>query len=153
MEDLFRKQPGVVSVRVGYTGGHTPNPTYKDICTGNTGHAEAIEITYDETRTNFRDVLIFFFKMHNPTSLNQQGHDIGSQYRSAIFYQDQHQKDVALSLIKQIDEADFLPGKIVTEVTSAGTFYEAEPEHQAYLEKHPTGYTCHFVRDNWQLPE
>lgn len=153
MEDLFRKQPGVTSTRVGYTGGHTENPTYKDLCKGNTGHAESIEITYDESQTSYRDLLIFFFKMHDPTTINRQGNDQGSQYRSAIFYQDEHQKEVAIKLIEDINKAAFLPGNIVTEVTPASTFYEAEPEHQDYLEKYPTGYTCHYIRDNWQLPE
>ena len=153
MEDLFRKQIGVTETRVGYTGGHTNDPTYPKLCRGDTGHAEAIEITYDETQTNYRDLLIFFFKMHDPTTVNRQGNDLGSQYRSAIFYQTEEQKEVAEKLIKDIDAAGFLTGKIVTEVTPATTFYEAEEDHQDYLEKHPNGYTCHFIRDNWQLPE
>ncbi len=151
MEDLFRKQNGVLDTRVGYTGGHTEKPTYPDLCRGNTGHAEAIEITFDETETSFRDLLIFFFRMHNPTTPNQQGNDRGSQYRSAIFYETEDQKEIAKKLIEQIDEANFLSGKIVTEVTKATTFYPAEEDHQDYLEKNPNGYTCHFVRDNWQL--
>ncbi len=151
MEDLFRKQPGVARTRVGYTGGHTVNPTYHDLCRGNTGHAEAIEITYDESQTTYRNLLIFFFKMHDPTTLNKQGNDRGSQYRSAIFYETDEQREVAENLIAEIDKAAFLPGKIVTEVVPAGPFYEAEPEHQDYLQKHPNGYTCHYVRDNWTL--
>ena len=111
MEDLFRKQNGVLDTRVGYTGGHTEKPTYPDLCRGNTGHAEAIEITFDETETSFRDLLIFFFRMHNPTTPNQQGNDRGSQYRSAIFYETEDQKEIAKKLIEQIDEANFLSGK------------------------------------------
>lgn len=153
MEDLFRKQPGVTNTRVGYTGGHTENPTYQDICRGNTRHAEALELTYDETQTSYRDLLIFFFKMHDPTTLNRQGNDIGSQYRSVIFYDAAEEKEIAEKLIKQIDNAGLLPAPIMTEIAPASTFYEAEESHQDYLEKHPNGYTCHFVRENWHLPE
>ena len=153
MEDLFRKQPGVMGTRVGYSGGTLENPTYKDVCRGDTGHAEAIEVTYDEEKTSLRDVLIFFFKMHDPTTVNQQGNDKGSQYRSVIFYNDEDEKAIAEKLIKQIDEAGLLPGKIVTEVTERRPFYDAEDYHQDYLIKNPEGYTCHFVRDNWHIPE
>lgn len=151
MEDLFRKLPGVTATRVGYTGGTLPDPTYSHVKTGTTGHAEAIEITYDEAATDFRALLLFFFKMHDPTTLNRQGNDLGSQYRSAIFYETAEQKQTAETLITDIDAAAILPGKIVTEVTPATTFYEAEAYHQDYLEKNPGGYTCHFVRHNWIL--
>lgn len=139
--------------KITLAGGYTENPTYKDLCRGDTGHAEAIEITYDPQNTTLRDLLVFFFKMHDPTTMNRQGNDRGSQYRSVIFYGNDEKKKIAEDLIKQIDAAAFLPGKIVTELTPAVPFYEAEPEHQDYLEKHPNGYTCHYVRDNWALPE
>lgn len=151
MEDLFRKQPGVTATRVGYSGGHTDNPTYPDICTGKTGHAEAIEVTYDPTQTDLRNLLIFFFRMHDATTPNRQGNDIGSQYRSAIFYSNEDEKQIATDVIQEIDAAGVLPGAIVTEVTAAGPFWEAEENHQDYLEKHPGGYTCHFVRENWNF--
>lgn len=153
MEDLFRRQPGVVKTRVGYTGGHTANPVYAEVKTGVTGHAEAIEITYDETKTDFRSLLEFFFKMHDPTTKDRQGNDRGSQYRSAIFYTDGSQKEEALEVIAEIDAAGFLPGPIVTEVVPAGPFTAAEDYHQNYLEKNPGGYTCHFVRNDWSLPK
>lgn len=152
MEDLFRKLPGVTATRVGYTGGTLPDPTYSHVKTGTTGHAEAIEITYDEPATDFRALLLFFFKMHDPTTLNRQGNDRGSQYRSAIFYEDENQKKTAETLIAELDAANILPGKIVTEVTPATAFYEAEAYHQDYLVKNPGGYTCHFVRADWTLP-
>lgn len=151
MEDLFRRQTGVTKTRVGYTGGHTQNPTYPDVKTGTTGHAEAIEVTYDDSKTDFRNILEFFFKMHDSTNANRQGNDIGSQYRSAIFYTDEAQKEEALAVIAEINEAGFLPGPIVTEVTPAVPFYPAEECHQDYLEKNPGGYTCHFVRKDWNL--
>lgn len=152
MEDLFRKIKGVTATRVGYTGGSTDSPTYKDVKTGTTGHAEAIEVTYDPARTDFRALLEFFFQMHDPTSIDRQGNDIGSQYRSAIFYQSEDQAQIARQLIKDIDEAAFLPNPVVTQVVLATPFYPAEDYHQDYLEKNPGGYTCHFIRPNWRLP-
>ncbi len=151
MEDLIRKQIGVISSRVGYTGGETANPTYKDICTGETGHAESIEITFDPTQTTYRALLEFFFQMHDPTTENCQGNDIGTQYRSAIFYIGDEQKQIAKQLIKEIDEAKFLDSPVVTEITPASSFYEAEDYHQDYLEKNQGGYTCHFIRPLWKL--
>ncbi|MBI4030210.1 MAG: peptide-methionine (S)-S-oxide reductase MsrA [Proteobacteria bacterium] len=151
MQDLFRRQPGVTGSRVGYTGGGTKNPDYNAVKTGHSGHAEAIEVTYDSTRTSFCNLLEFFFQMHDPTTRNRQGNDAGSQYRSAIFYTDEEQQQAALSMIREIDAAAFLPGPVVTEVVPAGPFYEAEDYHQDYLEKNPGGYTCHFVRSNWKL--
>ncbi len=151
MEDLFRTKKGVIATRVGYCGGKTENPTYPDVKTGTTGHAEAIEITYESSVSNLRNLLEFFFQMHDPTTKNRQGHDIGSQYRSAIFYQDEEQKLTAHQLISEIDDEGFLPGKIVTEIVPAETFYEAEDYHQDYLEKNPGGYTCHSVRHHWAL--
>lgn len=153
MEDLFRKQPGVIKTRVGYTGGVSPNPSYMTVKTGATRHAEAIEITFDSDKTDFRNILEFFFKMHDPTTKDRQGNDRGDAYRSAIFYTDESQKYVALDVIREIDAAGFLPGKIVTEVVPAKTFTQAEDYHQNYLEKNPGGYTCHFVRHNWSLPK
>ena len=151
MEDLIRRQTGVISTRVGYTGGTTENPTYKDICNGDTGHAESIEITFDPSQTSYRALLEFFFKMHDPTTENRQGNDVGTQYRSEIFYINEDQKSVAEQLIKEIDNAAFLDSKVVTKVTPASTFYEAEEYHQDYLEKNPQGYTCHFIRHKWKL--
>lgn len=152
VQDLIRKLPGVKSTRVGYTGGTLENPKYDDICTGKTGHAEAIEIEFDPARLSFRDILEFFFKIHDPTTKNRQGNDIGTQYRSAIFAQNADQEREAGALIAEIDAAGFLPGPVVTEIASASPFYEAEKYHQDYLQKHPDGYTCHFIRHNWQTP-
>ena len=151
MQDLFRNQPGVIGTRVGYTGGNTENPTYNTVKSGTTGHAESIEVTYDDSRTNFRHLLEFFFQMHDPTTKDRQGNDLGSQYRSAIFYEEEEQKQIALAVINEIDEAGFLKKPIVTEVVPAGQFYEAEEAHQDYLERYPDGYTCHFIRPNWRL--
>jgi peptide-methionine (S)-S-oxide reductase len=148
MEDLFRKQPGVVSTRVGYTGGDVANATYSN----HAGHAEAIEVVFDPDVTSYRDVLEFFFKIHDPTTLNHQGNDVGTSYRSAIFYLSDEQARVARETIAEIDASGRWPGKVVTEVTPAGPFWEAEPEHQNYLERYPNGYTCHFVRPDWILP-
>lgn len=148
MQDLIRKQPGVVSTRVGYTGGSTANPTYRDHGT----HAEAIEICYDPARLDFRDVLAFFFQIHDPSTLNRQGNDRGVSYRSAIFYLDEEQRRTALETIAQVDASGLWPGKVVTEVTEAGPFWEAEPRHQDYLERYPNGYTCHVIRPEWKLP-
>jgi peptide-methionine (S)-S-oxide reductase len=148
MEDLIRRRPGVLSTRVGYTGGDVPNATY-----GNHGtHAEAIEITFDPEQTSYRDLLEFFFQIHDPTTLNRQGNDIGMSYRSAIFYLDDEQRRVAEDTVADVEASGLWPGKVVTEVAPAGPFWEAEPEHQDYLERYPNGYTCHFPRPNWVLP-
>ncbi|MCR9257752.1 MAG: peptide-methionine (S)-S-oxide reductase MsrA [Alphaproteobacteria bacterium] len=152
MEDLIRKQKGILSTRVGYTGGDLPNPTYKDICTGTTGHAEAIRIVFDPEQTSYRDVLEFFFQIHDPTTLDRQGNDRGSQYRSAIFFADDVQKAVAEDTIADVEASGLWPGKVVTQVVPAGDFWQAEAFHQDYLERNPLGYTCHFPRPNWKLP-
>ena len=149
MQDLIRKYPGVISTRVGYTGGDNANATYQN----HPGHAEAIEITFDPKQTSFRDLLEFFFQVHDPTTVNRQGWDIGSSYRSAIFYTSDEQRRIAEDTIADVDASGLWPDKVVTEVTAAGPFWEAEPEHQDYLERYPNGYTCHFVRDNWKLPK
>ena len=149
VEDLVRKQPGVLSTRVGYTGGTNPNATYRNHGT----HAEALEIIYDDERTDYRTLLEFFFQIHDPTTKNRQGNDIGTSYRSAIFYVDDEQKQVALETIADVDASGLWPGKVVTEVTAASDFWEAEPEHQDYLLRYPEGYTCHFVRPGWKLPK
>ena len=149
MQDLIRKQPGVVSTRVGYTGGTNAHPTYRK----HPGHAEAIEIDYDPSQTDYRALLEFFFQIHDPTTKDRQGNDVGSSYRSAIFYVDDEQKAVALDTIADVDASGLWPGKVVTEVTPAVDFWQAEPEHQDYLERYPTGYTCHFVRPGWVLPK
>ncbi|GAA3350882.1 peptide-methionine (S)-S-oxide reductase MsrA [Amorphoplanes nipponensis] len=148
MQDLIRKRAGVVSTRVGYTGGDVANATYRNHGT----HAEAIEIVYDPALTSYRELLEFFFQIHDPTTLNRQGGDIGLSYRSAIFYTDDGQKQVALDTIADVEASGLWPGKVVTEVTAAGPFWEAEPEHQDYLERIPNGYTCHFPRPGWKLP-
>jgi peptide-methionine (S)-S-oxide reductase len=149
MEDLFRKRPGVISTRVGYTGGDVPNATYRNHGT----HAEAIEIVFDPEQTSYHELLEFFFQIHDPTTLNRQGNDIGASYRSAIFYLDEQQRRVAEETIADVDDSGRWPGKVVTEVTPGGRFWEAEPEHQNYLERNPYGYTCHFVRPDWVLAE
>jgi peptide-methionine (S)-S-oxide reductase len=148
MQALVRRQPGVLSTRVGYTGGEVRNATYRNH--GN--HAEAIEIVFDPAKTSFRDLLEFFFQIHDPTTLNRQGNDRGPSYRSAIFTTDDAQRRVALDTIADVDASGLWPGKVVTTVEPAGEFWEAEPEHQDYLERIPQGYTCHFVRPNWKLP-
>ena len=148
MQDLIRRQPGVVSTRVGYTGGQVADATYYN----HAGHAEAIEITFDPAVTTYRDLLEFFFQIHDPSTLNRQGNDIGTSYRSAIFYENDEQKRVAEDTIADVDASGLWPGKVVTEVTAAGPFWEAEPEHQDYLERIPNGYTCHFPRPDWKLP-
>jgi peptide-methionine (S)-S-oxide reductase len=147
MQDLIRKVPGVVSTRVGYTGGEVENATYRN----HEGHAEAIEITFDPAQISYRDLLEFFFQIHDPTTVNRQGNDIGTSYRSAIFYTDEEQRRVAEETIADVEASGRWPGKVVTEVTPAGAFWEAEPEHQDYLEHYPNGYTCHFVRPDWIL--
>ncbi len=148
VEELVRTRPGVLSTRVGYTGGEVPNATYRNH--GN--HAEALEITFDPSQTSFRELLEFFFQIHDPSTKNRQGNDIGASYRSAIFYTDDAQKAVAEDTIADVDASGLWPGKVVTEVEPAGPFWEAEPEHQDYLQKYPAGYTCHFVRPGWRLP-
>ncbi|PRX36322.1 peptide-methionine (S)-S-oxide reductase [Paraburkholderia sp. BL18I3N2] len=149
MQDLLRRYPGVLSTRVGYTGGDVPNATYRNHGT----HAEALEIVFDPSQISYRKILEFFFQIHDPTTKNRQGNDIGMSYRSAIFYLDDEQKQVAENTIADVEASDLWPGKVVTEVAPAGPFWEAEPEHQDYLERIPNGYTCHFVRPNWKLPE
>ncbi|MDR6612667.1 peptide-methionine (S)-S-oxide reductase MsrA [Leifsonia sp. 1010] len=149
MQDLIRKLPGVTSTRVGYTGGDVPNATYRN----HGAHAEAIEIEYDPERTTYRDLLEFFFQIHDPSTKNRQGNDVGTSYRSAIFYENDEQRRIAEDTIADVDASGLWPGKVVTEVTAAGPFWEAEPEHQDYLERIPWGYTCHFVRPGWKLPK
>jgi len=148
MQDLIRRRPGVITTRVGYTGGEVPNATYRNH--GN--HAEAIEITFDPEQTSYRDLLEFFFQVHDPTTRNRQGNDVGASYRSAIYYTNDEQRQTALDTIADVDASGLWPGKVVTEVAGAGPFWQAEPEHQDYLLKYPNGYTCHFVRPNWKLP-
>jgi len=148
MQDLIRRMPGVVSTRVGYTGGHVANATYRN----HDGHAEAIEIVFDPSRLSYRQLLEFFFQIHDPSTLDRQGNDRGTSYRSAIFFTSDEQRRVAEDTIADVDESGLWPGKVVTEVTAASDFWEAEPEHQDYLERIPNGYTCHFVRPNWRLP-
>jgi peptide-methionine (S)-S-oxide reductase len=148
MQDLIRKQPGVLSTRVGYSGGDTPNATYRN----HGDHAEAIEIVFDPAVTSYRDLLEFFFQIHDPTTRDRQGNDIGRSYRSAIFYADEEQQRVALDTIADVEASGLWPGKVVTEVEPVGDFWEAEPEHQDYLERYPNGYTCHFPRPGWKLP-
>ncbi|MEP3053448.1 MULTISPECIES: peptide-methionine (S)-S-oxide reductase MsrA [Rhodobacterales] len=149
MEDLIRKRPGILSTRVGYTGGDVPNATYRDHGT----HAEGIEIIFDPSVTTYREILEFFFQIHDPTTPNRQGNDRGLSYRSAIYYVSETQKDVAEDTIKDVDASGLWPGKVVTEVEAVSDFWEAEPEHQDYLERIPNGYTCHFIRPGWVLPK
>ncbi len=148
MQDLIRRYPGVVGTRVGYSGGDVPNATYRNHGT----HAEAIEILFDPAKLSYRELLEIFFQIHDPSTLNRQGNDRGPSYRSAIYYTNDEQKRVALDTIADVDASGLWPGKVVTEVAAAGPFWEAEPEHQDYLERVPNGYTCHFVRPNWKLP-
>ena len=148
VQDLVRKLPGVISTRVGYTGGDVPNATYRN----HSGHAEAIEIIFDPEKISYRDLLEFFFQIHDPTTRNRQGNDTGTSYRSAIFYTSDQQKQIAEDTIADVDASGLWPGKVVTEVEPAGPFWEAEPEHQDYLQRYPDGYTCHFVRPGWKLP-
>jgi len=147
MQQLIRRMPGVLSTRVGYAGGDTPNATYRN----HGDHAEAIEIAFDPAATNYRRLLEFFFQVHDPTTKNRQGNDVGRSYRSAIFYTSDEQKRVALDTIADVDASGLWPGKVVTEVAPAGAFWEAEPEHRDYLERYPNGYTCHFPRPGWVL--
>jgi peptide-methionine (S)-S-oxide reductase len=148
MQDLIRRKPGVISTRVGYSGGEVKNATYRNH--GN--HAEAIEIVFDPRVISFRDLLEFFFQIHDPTTRDRQGNDIGASYRSAIFYTSPEQEKVARDTIADVEASGLWPGKVVTEVSPVGDFWQAEPEHQDYLERYPTGYTCHFVRPGWKLP-
>jgi peptide-methionine (S)-S-oxide reductase len=148
MQQLIRRMPGVLSTRVGYSGGDVKNATYRNHGT----HAEAIEIVFDPDKTSFRDILEFFFQIHDPTTANRQGNDVGVSYRSAIFYTSDSQRRVAEDTIADVEASGLWPGKVVTEVVPVGDFWEAEPEHQDYLERIPYGYTCHFVRPNWKLP-
>jgi peptide-methionine (S)-S-oxide reductase len=148
MQDLIRRYDGVVSTRVGYSGGDVKNATYRNHGT----HAEAIEITFDPSKISYRRLLEFFFQIHDPSTLNRQGNDRGTGYRSAIFYENEEQKAIALDTIADVDASGLWPGKVVTEVAPVGDFWEAEPEHQDYLERIPNGYTCHFIRPNWKLP-
>jgi peptide methionine sulfoxide reductase msrA/msrB len=149
MQDLIRRQPGVVSTRVGYTGGRNDNATYRN----HPGHAEAVEIVYDPAQTDYRALLEFFFQIHDPSTKDRQGNDLGSSYRSAIFYVDNEQKQVALDTIADVDACGLWPGKVVTEVVPASDFWEAEPEHQDYLLRIPNGYTCHWPRPGWKVPK
>ena len=151
VEDLFRKLPGVVGTEVGYTGGRTKNATYKDVKTGSTGHAEAIRIAYDPAATSYKALLEFFFQIHDPTTVDRQGNDVGSQYRSAIFYLDDDQKRDAEAVIAAVNASGKWPGKVVTKVEPAGEWWTAEEYHQDYLVKYPDGYTCHFIRPAWKL--
>ena len=148
MQDLLRRQPGVLATRVGYSGGDVPNATYRNHGT----HAEAIEIVFDPEKISYRELLEFFFQIHDPSTRNRQGNDMGTSYRSAIFYASDEQKKVAEDTIADVNASGLWPGKVVTEVTPVGDFWEAEPEHQDYLERYPNGYTCHFPRPNWKLP-
>ncbi|GAA6194724.1 peptide-methionine (S)-S-oxide reductase MsrA [Pseudophaeobacter sp.] len=149
MQDLIRKRKGVLETRVGYTGGDVANATYKNHGT----HAEGIEILFDPSQTSYRELLEFFFQIHDPTTQNRQGNDLGLSYRSAIYYVDEAQKAVALDTIADVEACGLWPGKVVTEVEPVSDFWEAEPEHQDYLERRPDGYTCHFARPDWVLPK
>ncbi len=147
MQDLIRKMPGVVSTRVGYSGGDVRNATYRNHGT----HAEAIEILFDPATMSYRRLLEFFFQIHDPTTPNRQGNDRGLSYRSAIYYTSEEQRLEAVETIQDVEASDLWPGRVVTQVEAAGDFWQAEPEHQDYLERHPGGYTCHFARPNWVL--
>lgn len=149
MQDLIRKMPGVESTRVGYSGGDVPNATYRNHGT----HAEAIEINFDPSVISYRKILEFFFQIHDPSTSNRQGNDVGMSYRSAIFYVDDQQKATAEDTIADVNASGLWPGKVVTELSPAGPFWEAEPEHQDYLERIPNGYTCHYIRPDWRLPK
>ena len=149
MQDLIRKMPGVISTRVGYTGGDVANATYRNHGT----HAEGIEVVFDPDLMSYRRLLEFFFQIHDPTTMNRQGNDIGTSYRSGIYWLSEEQRQVALETIADVDASGLWPGKVVTEVKAAGDFWEAEPEHQDYLERYPGGYTCHFPRPDWVLPK
>jgi peptide-methionine (S)-S-oxide reductase len=149
MQDLLRRYPGVLQTRVGYTGGDVPNATYRN----HGDHAEAIEITFDPAVISYRQILEFFFQIHDPSTSNRQGNDLGRSYRSAIYYLNEAQRDIAEDTAADVDASKLWPGRVVTEIEPAGPFWEAEPEHQDYLERIPNGYTCHFIRPNWKLPK
>ncbi|MDL2358054.1 MAG: peptide-methionine (S)-S-oxide reductase MsrA [Pseudomonadota bacterium] len=148
MQDLIRRMPGVLSTRVGYTGGDVPNATYRN----HGSHAEAIELIFDPAKLSYRKILEFFFQIHDPSTKNRQGNDIGASYRSAIYYTSDEQKRVAEETMLDVNASGIWPGKVATELAPAGDFWEAEREHQDYLERIPNGYTCHFVRPDWKLP-
>ena len=148
MQDLIRKLPGVEATRVGYTGGDVPNATYRNHGT----HAEGIEILFDADRISYRSLLEYFFQIHDPTTLNRQGNDRGTSYRSAIYYVSEAQKQTALETLADVDASGLWPGKVITQVDPVDSFWEAEPEHQDYLERLPQGYTCHYPRPGWVLP-
>ena len=148
VQELLRKMDGVVSTRVGYSGGDVPNATYRN----HGSHAEAVEIVFDPARIGYRELLEFFFQIHDPSTPDRQGNDRGASYRSAIFYTTPEQQRIALDTIADVDASGLWPGKAVTQVDPAGDFWEAEPEHQDYLQRYPTGYTCHYVRPDWTLP-
>jgi peptide-methionine (S)-S-oxide reductase len=148
MQQLLRRRDGVIATRVGYSGGDVPNATYRNHGT----HAEAIEVIFDPEKLAFRGLLEFFFQLHDPSTRNRQGNDTGMSYRSAIFYSTEEQKRIAQETIAEVDATGLWPGKVVTQVAPAGAFWEAEPEHQDYLERRPDGYTCHFIRPDWVLP-
>ena len=148
MQDLLRRRPGVLSTRVGYSGGDVANATYRHHGT----HAEAVEVVYDPARISYRELLEFFFQIHDPTTVDRQGNDRGASYRSAIYYSSEAQRQVALDTIADVEASGLWPGRVVTQVERAGDFWEAEPEHQDYLQRHPTGYTCHWPRPDWVLP-
>ena len=148
MQDLIRRIPGVIATRVGYTGGDVANATYRHHGT----HAEGIEVIFDPAKLSYRQLLEFFFQIHDPTTPNRQGNDLGPSYRSGIYYQSETQHQEALRTIADVDASGLWPGKVVTEVKPVGDFWEAEPEHQDYLERYPHGYTCHYPRKNWVLP-
>jgi peptide-methionine (S)-S-oxide reductase len=149
VQELLRAKDGVLGTRVGYSGGDVPNATYRN----HGSHAEAVEITFDPARISYRDLLEFFFQIHDPSTRNRQGNDVGLSYRSAIFYTTPEQQRIALDTIADVDASGLWPGKVVTEVTAAGPFWEAEAEHQDYLQRYPDGYTCHLVRPGWKLPK
>jgi peptide-methionine (S)-S-oxide reductase len=148
VQELIRRYDGVVSTRVGYTGGNVPHATYRN----HGSHAEAVEIIFDPARITYRQILELFFQIHDPSTRNRQGNDVGTSYRSAIFYTSDEQRRIAQDTIADVDASGLWPGKVVTEVVPAGDFWEAEPEHQDYLQRYPDGYTCHFIRPNWRLP-
>ena len=148
MQELLRRRPGVLSTRVGYSGGDVANATYRHHGT----HAEAVEVVFDPARISYRELLEFFFQIHDPTTVDRQGNDRGASYRSAIYYASEAQRQVALDTIADVEASGLWPGRVVTQVEPAGDFWEAEPEHQDYLQRHPTGYTCHWPRPDWVLP-
>jgi peptide methionine sulfoxide reductase msrA/msrB len=147
MQEILRGIPGVITTEVGYTGGTLPNASYEDVHGGATGHAEAVDVTFDPQRISYEELLGYFFRMHDPTTLNRQGNDVGTSYRSAIFYHSEAQRVTAERVKARVDASGKWPGKVVTEIVAAGPFFRAEEDHQDYLQKHPSGYTCHYLRD------